>query len=839
MSRAARDINANDILLFLATGQTSAAIPAPIACRPPSPASFSSTAARRCIARITRIRGLTRLPNGRLRPTPSTASSRCCASCSTITSPSTSPRRSICRARPSATSSPPTTRRTARRCRDDLAEQIPWSTRPARRSACRSSRTSGYEADDVIGTLAEQAAAAGFDVAIVTGDKDFFQLVGDGIRVFNPRDEGTWYDAAGVKEKFGVAPDQVVDVLALMGDTIDNVKGVPGIGEKGARELIATYGIARRAARRTPADVTQKKYREALLAHADEARQQPRAAAHPDRRAASTSTSRRFATAAPIARALLRAVHRARVPLARRWSTRRRRTRSTRTTRSSTTGGRSTALRRASCERAGRFALRVLADGADGHARRRSSASRSRPAARRAGYVPIGPHGARCRRPSSSRATALGGAAAAARGSRDREGRPRSEVRRDRARAPRRRRSRGLDARHDARQLPARRHALGHPLEDVGARASRLQGADRGRRLRHGARRRSSLADLPADGGRSTSPASAPTWRCSSPIGWRRCSQRTGSTRVYRDLELPLDSGAGRHRARRRPHRRARRWPAQSQHIERELAQRAARRSSSWPARRSTSTRRSSSSEILFDKLQLPALEAHRQDADGVDGGRGARGAGAHARAAAAHPRVARAAEAEGHLHRRAAAARATRRPAACTRRFNQAVAATGRLSSSDPNLQNIPIRTELGREIRRAFIADPGHVLISADYSQIELRVLAHLAGDETLIDAFRRGEDIHDRTALKVFGADSGLDTHELRRRAKIINYALLYGKTAFTLSQGHRRHASRRRRSSSTPTSPASRACARSSIGRSRRRARPAWSRRCSAGGGWCRS
>ncbi len=117
---------------------------------------------------------------------------------------------------------------------------------------------------------------------------------------------------------------------------------------------------------------------------------------------------------------------------------------------------------------------------------------------------------------------------------------------------------------------------------------------------------------------------------------------------------------------------------------------------------------------------------------------------------------------------------------------FNQAVAATGRLSSSDPNLQNIPIRTELGREIRRAFIADRGHVLISADYSQIELRVLAHLSKDQALVDAFRHGEDIHDRTALKVFGTNSGLGDHELRRRAKIINYALLYGKTAFTLAK-----------------------------------------------------
>ena len=117
---------------------------------------------------------------------------------------------------------------------------------------------------------------------------------------------------------------------------------------------------------------------------------------------------------------------------------------------------------------------------------------------------------------------------------------------------------------------------------------------------------------------------------------------------------------------------------------------------------------------------------------------------------------------------------------------ISQAVAATGRLSSSDPNLQNIPIRTEIGRQIRSAFIAEPGHVLISADYSQIELRVLAHLSGDETLTAAFARGDDIHDQTATKVFGADSTLDPHELRRRAKIINYALLYGKTAFTLAK-----------------------------------------------------
>jgi DNA polymerase-1 len=117
---------------------------------------------------------------------------------------------------------------------------------------------------------------------------------------------------------------------------------------------------------------------------------------------------------------------------------------------------------------------------------------------------------------------------------------------------------------------------------------------------------------------------------------------------------------------------------------------------------------------------------------------------------------------------------------------FNQAVAATGRLSSSDPNLQNIPIKTALGREIRGAFIADPGHVLISADYSQIEFRVLAHLSEDPVLVDAFREGADFHERTALKIFGGESTRDPHELRSIAKMVNYALLYGKSAFTLSK-----------------------------------------------------
>jgi DNA polymerase I len=110
--------------------------------------------------------------------------------------------------------------------------------------------------------------------------------------------------------------------------------------------------------------------------------------------------------------------------------------------------------------------------------------------------------------------------------------------------------------------------------------------------------------------------------------------------------------------------------------------------------------------------------------------------------------------------------------------RFDQAVAATGRLSSSDPNLQNIPVRTELGRAIRAAFIAPPGHVILSADYSQIELRILAHLAEDPELIDAFATGADVHARTAALVMGKPEDQVTPDERRAAKTINFGVIYG-------------------------------------------------------------
>src|ERR1041385_5429409 len=148
---------------------------------------------------------------------------------------------------------------------DDLAEQINRVHQACEAMGVPLVTAPGYEADDVIGTLATRASAHGFAVAIVSIDKDFFQLVHDGIRVYDPREDGAWFDADGVVQKFGVRPAQVADVLALVGDTSDNVAGVPGIGKKGAIDLITQYGSV--AGLLDKAGELKPKQRETLITH--------------------------------------------------------------------------------------------------------------------------------------------------------------------------------------------------------------------------------------------------------------------------------------------------------------------------------------------------------------------------------------------------------------------------------------------------------------------------------------------------------------------------------------------------------------------------------------------
>jgi DNA polymerase-1 len=659
----------------------------------------------------------------------------------------------------------------------DLAEQVPLV-----REACEALGVpiltfQGFEADDVIGTLAVQAQAAGFDVAIVTGDKDFFQMVGGGIRVYNPRDEGTWYDADAVIEKLGVRPDQVVDVLALMGDAIDNIKGVPGIGEKGARELIAAHGSLDALLEAAPT-VTQKRYREGLLQHAESARE--------------SQTLARIRTDVPVSFD----------PEALRY------------------GGPSRERCYALFSALGfRTLVQEFAPTAESAAKRyRMLASLEQVEAlaaeiRAAGRVGIA---AIVTDQSAVRASLVGLAFAVSAGSAcyvplghtglsDTPNLPVSEV----------------FARLGPVLADPAVRKVGHDLKPVGIicarHGMRLEGVEldtllasylvdatrqshsiEGLALERGRYRALTTDQVLGRGSKALTLGAVPPGslltlaaeRADLPLtlapGLIDDLRRAGLESLYRDLEQPLIPILGemeicgiRIDA---PALRALGTSMQAElddlctrifalaggefniNSPRQLGEVLFDRLQLQSGRKTGKTRVVSTAREVLEELALahevPALVLRWREIQKL------KGTYVDALPLLIHPDTER-------VHTT----------------FNQAVAATGRLSSSDPNLQNIPIRTALGREIRAAFIADAGYVLISADYSQIELRVLAHISGDEALAEAFRQGIDIHDRTAERVFGGPDGLlrlDAHELRRRAKIINYALLYGKTAFTLAK-----------------------------------------------------
>jgi DNA polymerase I len=647
----------------------------------------------------------------------------------------------------------------------ELAQQIPMVHAACEALGVPILTSQRYEADDVIGTLAVKAAAAGFEVAIVTMDKDFFQLVGGGIRVYNPRDEGTWYDAEGVKEKFGVAPDHVVDVLALMGDTIDNIKGVPGVGEKGARELIVQYGSLENLLAHA-SEVKNKRYREGLLANMEAARQSRELAriridvpvefVAEELRYRAGSREAAFAIFNELG---FRALAKEYAPTA---DTIAKSYRIVNTA----DGVRALAER---LRAAGRFAFRVLPDGPT--AMRATIVGISFSTSPRDGdYVPIG-HRSLDNTESLPLDVALGAL------------RPILE---DEALA-----KEGHDLKFDAIVLA--RHGVtlrgldldtmlasylldatrsGHLIEDLALEHTSYKALSAEEVCGRGAKA-ISLADVPVD--------AAVVYACERAdlVGQlaptlRDLLAKEQLSDVYATLELPLvpvlmaveragvrvDTAA---------------LAAQSQKVDQELAQRSATIFEMAGSEFNINSPKQLS-EILFDKLQLPVLKrtgTSKAPSTAVE---------VLEELALTHEIPRQILEWRQLMKLKGTYIDALPQHTC----FNQAVAATGRLSSSDPNLQNIPIRTPLGREIRGAFIADPGNVLISADYSQIEFRVLAHLSEEPVLVDAFREGVDFHERTAVKIFGADSGRDKHDLRSIAKMVNYALLYGKGAFTLAK-----------------------------------------------------
>jgi DNA polymerase I len=659
----------------------------------------------------------------------------------------------------------------------DLAEQVPLVREACEALGVPVLTSERFEADDVIGTLAAQAHGDGYEVALVTGDKDFFQLVTDGVRVYNPREDGTWYDAAGVIEKFGVRPNQVVDVLALMGDSVDNIKGVPGIGEKGARELISAHGTLDALLEAAPT-ITQKRYREALVANVESARlsrelarirtdvpvtfdaetlryrgpQRDRCYALFSSLGFRTLTQEFAPTAASSPRDYAVAATSEEID----------------TLVTELAAGPEIGISIV-CEAGSRVGAGLIGLALSAH-----------PASGR--YIPLG-HSGLAEQPNADAAVVF-----------------------DRLRAV----LENPDVRKIGDDLKAttimcaRYGVTLHGVDLDTTVASYLVDATRSSHaidtlaVERVGYRAVTEEDVCGKGNRAVALDAVPAGalatfaseRADLPLAVAPSLitdlREHSLEHVYRDIEQPLITIlADLERSGIKVDIAALARLSQSMQADldgltsqiyvhaggafninspKQLSDVLFERLGLQAGKKTGKTRVVSTARAVLEELalthELPGLVLKWREIQKL------KGTYVDALPTLVNPRT-------GRVHTT----------------FNQAVAATGRLSSSDPNLQNIPIRTALGREIRAAFVAEPGHVLISADYSQIELRVLAHLSGDEALSDAFREGIDIHDRTAERVFGGPDGplgLDPHELRRRAKIINYALLYGKTAFTLAK-----------------------------------------------------
>jgi DNA polymerase-1 len=648
---------------------------------------------------------------------------------------------------------------------DDLSVQIPFVYDVLAGFRIPVIRSVEWEADDFIGSLACSARDRGYEVVIATSDKDFFQLVGDGIRFYHTGRE-VMYDAKGVEEAFGLPPEKVVDVMAIWGDAIDNIPGVPGIGEKGAKTLIQQFGsldgiyenleqVSKPAMRKKLEEHRDKAFLSRDLARikcdldldidfATLKRTEPdRAKLHelfsqlefaslmqeflPQappavkdfRIAASADDIREFVNDAnsiaiwlepetvdgfdaPFAASLsVRASESLLVPLTQSFGA---------------TAEMTAALRDVLAS-----ATELVTYDAKAQTRRLRAAQLPVPEkwvdVMLMSYV-INPGLPSHALPNIAR----------------------DHLKQD------------VLARKSVQKtapLFALDHEIGSSL--LGAYTDYLgEKSDIAMALRTilepELQRDEALVDI-------YSRIEMPLFPVLAAMEERGIRIDTGllhhmsstmgaqlaelESKIYAEAGTEFNINS----------------PLQLGHILFEKLQ--------YPVIKKTKTTKSYSTsvEVLEElathgyavpQLILQHRELHKLKGTYVD----------------ALPQIV---GSDGRVHTT----------------FNQAVAATGRLSSSDPNLQNIPIRTAAGREIRKAFIADEGHVLVSADYSQVELRILAHISGDESLIETFRRGDDIHRATASKMFNIPPEELTAEQRRAAKVINFGVLYGMSSFRLS------------------------------------------------------
>jgi len=646
---------------------------------------------------------------------------------------------------------------------EDLAPQVPFIKDIIRAFSICVLEKQGTEADDLIGTLAVRASEKGWRTVIISGDKDLMQLVDGNITMMDTMKDKT-YDVAAVKEKFGVGPEKVAEILGLMGDTSDNIPGIPGVGPKTAQRLIEEYGTVEEVIKNAE-NLKNVKLRDAVKRYADQARLsrqlavirkdidldfdfQEAAAREPDQEALARIFSElEFSS-------LLQEIRRDKASPAK----------PVRSVTDKTSLAEMIAhLKRspeAACEfifeKKSPFHLTGIGISAGGGNF----------------YIPLGHTGATAQLATKEALAAL------------------ADV--------------FLNAKTKKYVYDLKTALVSledfdvHGAEDPQLAAYLLNPARNSYELDEVVweflhERIPAPQDVAEGKGKTNPLALVPVETMTTYAGARAealCRLAPEMTEqlkkieafdLYHKVEMPLlyvladmeKKGV-------------RVDVSLLKRMSQELAE-LLKQSEEKIYKLGGETFNIHSpkqlQKILFEKLKLPAgkktkegfstdmevltdLARHHELPAEILAYRSLaklKSTYVDALPALIHPDT-------GRIHTS----------------YNQMVTATGRLSSSNPNLQNIPIRTPEGKRIRQAFIADPGCVLISADYSQIELRVLAHLSEDEALIEAFASDEDIHTRTAADVFGVFPETVTPEMRRQAKVINFGILYGMSAFGLSK-----------------------------------------------------
>jgi len=655
---------------------------------------------------------------------------------------------------------------------EDLVQQVPYIRRALEAYRIPILELARFEADDVIGTLARKAADAGHPVYVVSSDKDMMQLVNDRVQILNPPKDNLICDAAKVEEILGVPPERVIDVMALRGDSIDNIPGAPGIGDKGSVEIIKRFGSVEQALEHA-SEVERKTYRESLLNNRETILFSKSMATIDTNvpvdldvdamRAGEPNVDELRALFTELEfTSLLKEL----LPVVE-------------VTDSHYNEAKSAADVESMLRAAGEGnALAVAVERQESAAAPEEEEKEKEDAPQDAQMSLMGGAMEEAMAPSLFETApcrvAISGMAGFA-----------TIVKLDADGAGAKLRSVLTDT-----AIPKTIHdykAAIHALEPMGI-------APAG--VRHDPMLYSYLLDPTYSSHRLADVALrrfnlklAGELAEAADIAGRLASalrgevEQAGLVKLYEEMDLPLvpvlarmehagvkiDTSA---------------LAQMSSELEREIAAKAKEVYEAAGMEFNVGSPKQLG-DVLFNRMNLPKPVKYgkgRTISTAVD---------VLEELAENHP-IARMVLDYRQLTKLkstyvdALPALISPRTGRLHTTFGQTGTATGRLSSANPNMQNIPIRTELGRGIRAAFIAEPGHVLLTADYSQIELRLLAHFSRDPLLVEAYRRGDDIHTLTASQVFGVPPLMVTSDHRRQAKVVNFGIVYGLSAFGLSQ-----------------------------------------------------